>query len=136
MRIVTKLINELKAEYNGIIDFKRICKDRGIGFTSIDLASGVKGQTTFIEDHAVIAMNKALPKKERQDWAWHELFHALRKSNSSSAKEEARATLFAALIIAPSLEGGDTIESVAERYNTSYRIAKVRIDHEIKLMAS
>jgi Zn-dependent peptidase ImmA (M78 family) len=136
MRVVTALFARLKSEYGNVIDFKRICKDYNIGVTTAALPDGVNGNTTFTDTHATIVMNESLSKKERHDWAWHELFHALRKTTSTSAKEETRATLFAALILAPTVHADDNVFTLADRYCIPHRIAKARIDHELKQMTS
>jgi alcohol dehydrogenase YqhD (iron-dependent ADH family) len=134
MCIVTSHLEQLKTKYNNVIDFKQICKENKIGVTTADLPDDINGHTIFTDTHATIALNRSLSMKERHDWAWHELWHALRRV-PATPKEEARATLFAALIIAPNLQNGDTIATVAERYNTSYRFAKARIEFEIKQSA-
>lgn len=134
MRSVLDFYRELQLKYDGTINFKKICSDEKIIAVKGKLPEGINGLYVSDGIHKVIILNEAISREERRDWAFHELWHALKSHHRSdhhgSAKEEAKANLFAALCRAPVVREGDTIDSLRERYNISPWLAKIRIEHE------
>jgi Zn-dependent peptidase ImmA (M78 family) len=136
---VEDFVEQLKDRYNGAIPFKRICEDENIIITKAKLNDGVKGFYISVNGTHVILLNEKLTQEERRDWSFHELFHhfksvpgATNHLYHSNKRDETKADLFAALCRAPDIIKGDTIETVAERYNVSRWLAKIRIEYEIK----
>ncbi|NUN68862.1 MAG: hypothetical protein HUU02_04030 [Bacteroidetes bacterium] len=136
MRSVTDYYQELLTKYSGTINFKRICADEEILAVKGILPDGLNGFFISDGDRKVIVLNEKISYEERRDWAFHELWHALKSPQSStyhgSIKEEYKANLFAALCRAPVVREGDTIESVREKYNCSIWLAKFRLDYAVK----
>lgn len=136
MRSVTDFYDELLERYNGTINFKRICADEGILAVKGVLPEGLNGFFISNEARKVIVLNEKISYEERRDWAFHELWHALKSpigSNSNrSKKEEYKANLFAALCRAPLVKEGDTVESLRDRYGCSIWLAKTRLEFELK----
>ena len=136
MRSVTDFYSELQTKYNGTINFKKICSDENIIAVKGILPEGLNGFFISKGTRKVIVLNERISFEERRDWAFHELWHALKspgsRSDHNSVKEEYKANLFAALCRAPIVKEGDTIESLKERYNVSTWLAKIRIEFELK----
>lgn len=138
MRSVLDFYRELQKKYDGIINFKKICADEGIIAVKGVMPDGLNGLYIGNGKYRVIILNEKISREERRDWAFHELWHAFKSpgtaDNHSSQKEEYKANLFAALCRAPVVREGDTIESLKERYNISMQLAKIRIEHELKML--
>jgi len=138
MRSVLDFYRELQKKYDGSINFKKVCADEGIIAVKGVLPDGLNGLFVGNGKYKVIILNEKISREERRDWAFHELWHALKSppaaESHASLKEEYKANLFAALCRAPFVRDGDTIESLRERYNVSAWIAKARLDHEVKKM--
>jgi Zn-dependent peptidase ImmA (M78 family) len=136
VRSVTDFYGELLKKYDGTINFKRICADEGILAVKGILPDGLNGFYISDGDRKVIVLSETISYEERRDWAFHELWHALKSPGGtikhSSKKEEVKANLFASLCRAPVVREGDTIESIREKYNCSRWIAKVRLEFELK----
>lgn len=134
MRSVTDLIDQLKSKYGGSLPFKRICADEGIVIAKSNLEVGLGGFYLTNGKIRLIVLNQNLSYWERRGRAWHELYHALRSpaTNGTDRREEARADLFAALVMAPIVENGETIDTLQERYNVSARLARIRLEYENK----
>lgn len=138
LRSVTDLIEQLEQKY-GSVNFKDICEDEGIIYAKARLADNVKGFYVANKGIRVIVIDERLSKEQRRDVGMHELYHALKSPNVSSKeaskREHQKADLFAALVRAPEVNYGDTMESLCERYGVSPLLAKLRIDFEKKKLS-
>jgi len=133
MRIVTDFIDELKSRYGESLPFKRICEDQRIIIVEANLEPTNDGFCAKNSYHTVIVLNHNLTHWERRDRAWHELWHAMKSpATGINRREEARANLFAALVRAPVVKEGDTIDSLVEKYNVTRPLAKIRIEYELR----
>ncbi len=136
MRSVFDFYNELLQKYDGTINYNKICADEKILSVKGKLPEGLNGFFISNGSYKVIVLNEAISFFERRDWAFHELWHALkspyRSDHHYSAKEDKKANLFASLCRAPVVREGETIDSLCEHYNVSKWLAKVRIECEIK----
>lgn len=139
VRSVLDFIERLEEKY-GSINFKKICQDEGIIYAKARLTGNVNGFYVVAGDVRVIVVNEFLSTEERRDTGMHELFHALNSPTISSRRvskiEHRKADLFAALVRAPKVEYGDTMESLMERYGVSHQLAKLRIEFENKKNSS
>lgn len=137
MKIVTDFIDQLKSRYGGSLPFKRICEDQKIIVVVSDLEPTTDGFCARNGYHTVIVLNKNLGHWERRDRAWHEFWHAVKSpaTHGHDRREETRANLFAALVRAPVVREGDTIDSLIERYSVSRSLAKIRLEYEMKKLA-
>ena len=138
MRIVEDALEELKAEYGGAVNFKRICEDRGILVSMVRLEEGMNGFAVVCNNLKLIVLSDALPHAHRRDFAFHELWHILKSARHrchgycGDRREEARANLFAALCRISTVREGDTVDSLVERHGVSHLIAKTRLEYENK----
>jgi Zn-dependent peptidase ImmA (M78 family) len=139
MRSVTDFIEELESKY-GAVNFKKICEIEGILYAKAKLPENVHGFYLSHNSTRVIVIDERLSKDERRDTGMHELYHALKSPNVSSRhatkKEHHKANIFAALVRAPEVKLGDTVETLCERYGVSPLLAKLRIEHERKKILS
>ncbi|GEM_PF-2651857 len=142
MRSVEDFVKELKTRYNGSIPFKRICEEENIIVTKAKLNDSVHSFYLSVNGYRVIIVNENLSYEERRDWSFHELWHHFKSvadgTNSlyhSDTRDEKRANLFAALCRAPKVNEGDRIQDLAERYNISPWLAKIRIEYEINKLS-
>lgn len=137
MGIAEDTYEELKNSYEGQINFKRICDDRGILAVKTKLEDGVNGFSIVANGHKLIVLNESLTPGQRRDWAFHELFHILKSPSFVSTqyhankREEDRANLFAALCRVPSVRDNETIETLCDRTGITPILAKIRLDHEL-----
>jgi Zn-dependent peptidase ImmA (M78 family) len=135
LRSVTDFIEQLEQRY-GSINFKNICEKEGIVYAKARLADNVKGFYLVSNSTRVIVIDERLSKEQRRDVGMHELYHALKSpdisSTHSTKREDYKADLFSALVRAPEVNYGDTMETLCERYGVSPLLAKLRIEYEKK----
>lgn len=137
MRSVEDALDSLRVEYEGVINFKRICADKGIVVTKAKLVEGLNALSIAANGHKIIILSELIPTGHRRDWAFHELWHILRSPSyrglySGDRREENRANLFAALCRVPVVQDGDTVNDLKERYDVSAEIAKIRLEYALK----
>ncbi len=130
------LYDRLRREHGGT-PFKKICADHDITVIKTPLEDSISAFLITVKTHRLIIVNSTLSRAERYGACWHEIYHALMGVPQTfdvvlSKREEQNADLFAAYCLAPVIHDGETADSLTERCHIPRRLAKLRIQEEVR----